>query len=388
MNCPLPSLFRFLPSDLRLPASFSRRIGVVRRNPHEINGGRAGSCSVVVGGEARLVRPALMGGWLLDVPGRKAKRESLPFQFRLFQLTFRRTVNPNFPPKLANHLAESVRSARCRYRKRLSRCQKKFSEKAVHDLRIETRRILALLDLLEALRFDNSLSKLRKKFKQRLDAFDDLRDTHVQRVLLKPMWPKFPEAKDFKKHLRKCEHRLECEVSEKIQPMKSGKLNRHLKDLEKCLRECAKNPPAGESANKAQSLLGAAFHRVMDLRRKIRRNNPATIHCMRVAFKRFRYTAELLQPFLPGYTPQRIQRMKDFQDAAGKIQDVAVLLARIKKDIEHEEISAACVKKLRDELSRSEKRAIDQLMDRIHELTDFEPKNSLSSGNALENKSI
>jgi CHAD domain-containing protein len=297
-------------------------------------------------------------------------------------------VNPNFPPKLAHHLAESVRSSRCRYRKRLSRCQKKFSEKAVHNLRIETRRILALLDLLEALRFDNSLSKLRKAFKKRLDAFDDLRDTHVQRVLLKPLWERFPEAKDFKKHLRKCEQQLECEVSAKIQTTKSGKLNRHLKDIEKCLRQCAEKPPQGESTSHAQSLLGGAFRRVVILRRQIRRNHPATIHRMRVAFKRFRYTAELLQPFLPGYTPQRLQRMKGFQDAAGKIQDVAVLLERIKQDVEHEEISAACVKKLRDELSRSERQAIEALMERIHELTDFEPKDSPPVWKEQETKSI
>src|SRR6185437_10900764 len=126
-----------------------------------------------------------------------------------------------------------------RYRKRLARCQKKFSEKSIHDLRIDTRRILALLDLLEALHFGESLAKLRKTFKKRLDAFDDLRDTHVQRELLKPMWEKFPEAKDFKKHLRKCEKRLECKMSSDIKKAKFGKLNRCLKHLEKCLRECA-----------------------------------------------------------------------------------------------------------------------------------------------------
>jgi CHAD domain-containing protein len=297
-------------------------------------------------------------------------------------------VNPNFPPKLANHLAESVRSARRRYCKRLSRCQKQFSEKAVHDLRIETRRILALIDLLAALHYENSLPKLRKTFKKRLDAFDDLRDTHVQRVLLKPMWPRFPEAKDFKKHLRKCERQLECAVSGEIKSTKSGKLNQHLKDIEKCLRQCAKNPPTGESSTQAQSLLGGAFHRVLDLRRKIRRDAPATIHCLRVAFKKFRYTAELLQPFLPGFTPQRIRRMKDFQDAAGKIQDLAVLLARIEKDIEREEISAAGVKSLRHELMQCERQAIEALMNRIHELRDFAPQNSRPVGRERETKLI
>jgi CHAD domain-containing protein len=295
-----------------------------------------------------------------------------------------RLVNQNFPPRLAGHLAESVRSARRRYRKRLACCQKKFSEKAVHGLRIETRRILALLDLLEALRFDDSLSKLRKTFKKRLDAFDDLRDTHVQRVLLKPMWADFPDAKDFKKHLRKCEQRLEGKVSRKIKTMKSGRLNRCLKEIEKSLRQCASHPPTGGSTTQSQQLLNGAFRRVIILRRQIRRNQPATIHRMRVAFKRFRYTAELLRPFLPSFTPQRLQRMKDFQDAAGNIQDVAVLLERIEKDIQHGEITSACVNKLRAELSRCERRAIDALMARIDELKTFEPKDSRPDGSETQ----
>jgi len=293
-------------------------------------------------------------------------------------------VNPNFPPKLASHLAESVGAARRRYRKRLARCQKKFSEKSVHDLRIDTRRILALLDLLETLHFGESLAKLRKTFKKRLDAFDDLRDTHVQRELLKPMWEKFPEAKDFKKHLRKCEKRLECEMSHDIKSAKSGGLNRCLKDIEKTLCQCASNAPVGGSAGQAQILLSAAFRRVVVLRRQIRRSKPATIHRMRIAFKRFRYTAELLQPFLPDFTDKRLQRMKDFQAAAGNIQDVAVLLERIDKDIEHEEINTASVKNLRKELSRCEQRAIDALMERIHELMNFEPKDSMPSASELQ----
>jgi len=276
------------------------------------------------------------------------------------------------------HLAESVCTSRGCYRKRLARCQKKFSEKAVHDLRTETRRMLALLDLLEALHFEGSLNKLRKTFKKRLDCFDDLRDTHVQLVLLKPMWAKFPEATELKKRLCKCEKRLVAELSDEIQTMKSGKLNRRLRDIEKNLCKCAKNPPRERGAALARMLLGGAFRRVVILRRHIKRNNPATIHKMRVAFKRLRYTAELLQPFLPHFTPERITRMKEFQSAAGDIQDVAVLLARLAKDVKDGELKAECIKNLRGELLRQERRAIDLFMERINELMDFEPEQAVS----------
>ena len=287
-------------------------------------------------------------------------------------------MNPNFPPKLAAHLAERVRVARHSYRRRLAKCQKKFSQKAVHALRTETRRNLALLDLIEALHFDDSLKKLRKTFKKRLDSFDDLRDTHVQLVLLEPLWPKFPEAGDLKKYLCKCEKRLVSKLSRQIRTVGCGKLNRHLKEIEKSLCQCAEKPPSGRGEILAQDLLAGAFRRVVALRRRIKRNNPATIHHMRVAFKKFRYSAELLQPILPQFTEERLDRMKDFQSAAGNIQDVAVLLRRLAKDIKKGELDSACVKNLRAELLRQEHRAINSLMERISELMDFEPEHPMS----------
>jgi CHAD domain-containing protein len=287
-------------------------------------------------------------------------------------------VSLKFPAELAAHLAESVRKARRRYRKRLACCQKKFSEKAVHDLRIETRRILALLRLVEALHFEEPLKKLRKTFKKRLDAFDDVRDTHVQLKLLQPFWVKFPEAAEVKKHLCKCEKRLDSKLSREIQTIKSGGLNRRLKEIEKMLADCGKGPVAGKSAGLARTLLGGNFRRVLLLRRRIRRNNPKTIHCMRVAFKQFRYTAELLQPFLPEYTEERLGRMKEFQSAAGDIQDLAVLLARLECDVKNQVLNPLGVKNLRAELLRREQHAINSFMERIDELMHFEPEHPVA----------
>jgi CHAD domain-containing protein len=243
-------------------------------------------------------------------------------------------------------------------------------------LRIETRRILALLDLLEALRCAAPLKKLRKTFKKRLDAFDDLRDTHVQQVVLKPLWKDFPEARLLKRHLVKCEKRLVSSLSREINTIGSNRLNGELKKIEKSLNHSGDVPARSRSKGLAQMVLGGAFRRVIILRRQIRRNKPATIHRTRVAFKRFRYTAELLQPFLPQFTPERLARMKDFQAVAGNIQDVAVLVARLEKEIKSGELPATCAKNLRVELLRHERQAIDSFMSRLDELLEFEPEHS------------
>jgi CHAD domain-containing protein len=288
-------------------------------------------------------------------------------------------MKAKFPGRLAVHLAGSVHAARRRYRKRLARCRKKFSESAVHELRVEARRILALLDLLEALRFGDSLKKLAKNFKKRLDTFDELRDTQVQQRLLRPMWRDFPEARRLKSLLQRREERLASKLDRKLQAAKYARLTRRLKELEKGLLRAGKGDSARKTSDGIVSgILREAFLRLVDLRRQVRREDAATIHRLRVCFKRFRYMNELLQPLLPGLTAQRLERMKEYQAAAGDIQDLEVLLARLARALREQELKRAEIENLRIELLRRKRRAIDSFLTRVDDLFDFQTKGSES----------
>src|SRR5512138_3690242 len=66
-----------------------------------------------------------------------------------------------------------------KYRTELKRCRDEFSNEAVHDLRVATRRMLALVKLLNSVDRHPRLKKLNNAFKDQLDEFDDLRDTQV-----------------------------------------------------------------------------------------------------------------------------------------------------------------------------------------------------------------
>ena len=171
---------------------------------------------------------------------------------------------------LAALLAIRAKVERRRYWKRLERCQRKFSESAVHDLRIETRRLLAMLDLLQTLHFPGPLGKIRKAFKQRLDAFDELRDTQVQLSLLRPLWRQFPEARELGALLGRRERRFADELRQGIRATKSARLRQRLKTVEKHLRSSAAKIPRETTHLAILAALRKAFDRVVVLRQRIR----------------------------------------------------------------------------------------------------------------------
>ena len=78
------------------------------------------------------------------------------------------------------HLGHSLNTQWRRYRKRLKHCRERFSEAAVHDVRVEARRLLSTIELLGAFIPERDIKKVRRALKRHLDTFDRLRDTQVQ----------------------------------------------------------------------------------------------------------------------------------------------------------------------------------------------------------------
>jgi CHAD domain-containing protein len=285
-------------------------------------------------------------------------------------------TGPALPAAQILHLAGRVHALRHRHRTRLAGCRKKCSTDAVHALRIEIRRLLALLELLDALNIKGSLNKLRRAFKKHLNRFDTLRDMQVQLRLLKPMTLDFPEAGRLVEMLRRDESRMASDLGRSIKATKFTHLNRRLKKLEKILNAEAKVPPKSARSTGVLPALGRAFHRVILLRRRVRSNNPESIHRMRVAFKQFRYLSELLQPFLPWLTDERRERMKEYQSAAGEVQDLEVLLGRLATVAEEGRMSKAAIRHLRRELCRRKRRASTSFLARIDDVKEFQPRSA------------
>lgn len=274
------------------------------------------------------------------------------------------------PSRLAEHLAKTVRRTRHRYCKRLARCRDKVSQTAVHDVRVETRRVLVLLELLCRLGFFKSQNKLSQTVRKRLKAFGDLRDVQVELELLNPFWTQFPQAIGFKTVLERREEKLTSKLSAKIREPKFASVNDDLKRVEK---QIARSAALGSvMLSEARAALGAVFQEVELLREQVRGDDPASIHQMRVAFKRFRYLNELLQPVLRGITDPLLARMKEYQQSAGAVQDLEVLIGRLAREVKHRKLNPAKIRDLRAELLRLRKQAIEKFLRRADDFRQFQ----------------
>ncbi len=83
-----------------------------------------------------------------------------------------------------------------------------------------------------------------------------------------------------------------------------------------------------------KSLLGAvnqAFTEVAKLRDRCHGDDLQTIHRLRIAFKRYRYMIELLQPLIPTVTSRELKHLRAAQNRLGEIQDADVLVAALEK---------------------------------------------------------
>jgi CHAD domain-containing protein len=282
----------------------------------------------------------------------------------------------HIPAAWGEHLVGSLKTLwRC-YRKKLKLCQKHFSEESVHDLRVETRRLLSMLELLGALDSHDYLRQARGILKKRLDAFDGLRDTQVQLLRLKRSRRAFPTVKTLRRALKRRERRLITTTAREVKASRTGKLARQMVLLKKALQKTFADPAvASRRAIMLAQTVERAFERVVALRQRIDPARTTTIHRTRIGFKKFRYMVECLQPVLPGVTREQIGAMHDYQTGMGDIQDIETLLARLDRLSAKKKIKAKPLQPFRDELIRQRALSVKAYLKSADQLYAFRPAN-------------
>jgi CHAD domain-containing protein len=260
----------------------------------------------------------------------------------------------------------------------LRKCQRKASERAVHDLRVEARRLLSLLDLMSPfLAAPGRLSRTQAALKCHLDRFDDLRDTHVQLAAVSKLRRRFPAARLFYRALKKCEARL-CRWTRKH----AKRL--HDKPLAKLIAACREDvqlrPDSGArgATRVLVRTLSLAFAATTKLRNRIHQDDPHSIHRTRIAFKKFRYMVETLASQLAWVDKNLLENMHQYQSLMGNIQDAQVLLHAFEKFSRKEKIEPRPAAQFTHELLRRRQKFISTYLAAADRLFEFWPPAPLS----------
>jgi len=216
-----------------------------------------------------------------------------------------------------------ARAARCRV------CLKRAaadpaSDEAIHDLRVAIRRILAWIAVRNALLGpDPRLRDARTSLRALMAPLGKLRDAHVKRDWIRKIVPEGDEpsyafavqvASDVLRWEARVQKRLGARSTRRLRfpfPKGAGGLGGQL-----------------EAAILAPDLLGRLECEVSKhLAAALDPAHPEALHRMRLAFKKYRYAAEVLLPLFPKATEETANRLHAFQTLLGTIHDCDVILA-------------------------------------------------------------
>ena len=209
------------------------------------------------------------------------------------------------------------------YRMQVKTCRYEFSEEAVHDLRVATRRLLAILDIARAFDPHPRLQKTRRSLKDQLDDLDDLRDVQVMLVEVSETMDNFLDLKPFEIHLQEREKHL-LRLARKL--VNALKLSEFKKRIEKISESLKKQTVEVNFQAQLYQAVDNVYLRTMQAFVQVDASQPSTIHRLRLAFKKFRYMTEVVQSLIPDYPESHLERMHLYQGAMGDIQDVEVFL--------------------------------------------------------------
>ena len=225
-----------------------------------------------------------------------------------------------------NVLLDSFDERWKKYRAQIKSCKQEFSEEAVHDLRVATRRLLAVLDMHRTLDPHPRIQKTRRALKHQLDALDDLRDVQVMLVDASEAVSNLPALKPFELHLQGREKRLLRSARKQIRESHSAELAKRMEKIRLVMEENARGRSFRAHLLEA---VDNAYLRTIQAYGQIDASQSATIHSLRIVFKKFRYMVEIVFPFLKGYPESHLERMHEYQSKMGLIQDVEIFLSTL-----------------------------------------------------------
>ncbi|MGZ0076468.1 CHAD domain-containing protein [Methylomonas sp. YC3] len=218
------------------------------------------------------------------------------------------------------------------YRKHLKACRQTASEDNVHELRISTRRLLALIELLHALEPQPTLLSIRKVLKKQLDGFDELRDTQVMLFEAAGSMAILPGLEPFLAFIHQREQHLLINSRAHIVAIYRTKTRRKIQKAAKRF----KTEIAGTDLRVAiQSVVDAMYAEVVGRYQALNPADLASFHHLRIAAKKFRYTLLAVPAKFLDLPIDYLKKLQNSCTDMGDIQNSLVLLDALDTFFQH-----------------------------------------------------
>jgi len=206
----------------------------------------------------------------------------------------------------------------------LANCKTELTVDAVHDLRVSIRRFIAMLDFFKIISPNIDIGISKKELKGVLRLMGPLRDIHVQQELLQSLTTEQDQRvlESIWQQWRVQEAELETSLNELIDHFNP----QHSRALVLKIQHLSVDMDYTDFRSKIMSLLDGYFQRIRSLERKaIQPLNEKKLHKMRIEFKKFRYTCEILANGFLDDADAILKVLKEFQSLLGDIHDLDVL---------------------------------------------------------------
>ncbi len=162
--------------------------------------------------------------------------------------------------------------------------------KGVHALRGATRRLTALLVLLQSIVDDDRIEQIQRQFKKLQKRLGPIRDAQVQ---LLRIHRKSPESlKPLERSLKKVEHKRDQKLKKHLTTRRRRELRQKLKGVEREARRALKSASAIAIHNKVRPVIAAAVDELAAAQAAVSMSDLASLHALRRAARQLRYLLE------------------------------------------------------------------------------------------------
>ena len=197
--------------------------------------------------------------------------------------------------------------------------ERHLDSETVHDLRVALRRCRSLADGFRQIDPDKHWKKMRRQGSALFDSLGELRDCHVLQEWVQKLGEEAePATERLEAHSKQQEKIFEQHAKQALQAFDIKRWN----SLAAALSSRSARLQPGSAPFQALALERWTAARKMESP-ALRSGNPAALHKLRIAIKKFRY---LVENFLPQYREPWAESLKRAQDLLGEIHDLDVLI--------------------------------------------------------------